>query len=232
MTGGPRISTIRCRAAALRSGSSPRCTSKAIRSSRRALSCGRYPSEAAVRQLIAPHRQECRHPARQHGLPVRRRAARRARDLVRERGPARRFDATRVKNMVNQLDYLKETASQTAGPYVHIGLAPQQAGFDIFENNFSNVLAGPEDQRRAYPHRRTRHRRIRDAAARCAAGDLAGQRGGQIQPPGRQAGQGDRQDVSRLGPRVLGLRDRRLRVRYDQARRRSRAATSVRWRRM
>jgi protocatechuate 3,4-dioxygenase, alpha subunit len=46
--------------------------------------------------------------------------------------------------MVNELDYLKETASQTAGPYVHIGLAPKQAGFDIFQNNFSNVLAGPK----------------------------------------------------------------------------------------
>lgn len=40
--------------------------------------------------------------------------------------------------------YLKETASQTAGPYVHIGLAPKQAGFDIFENNFGNVLVKPE----------------------------------------------------------------------------------------
>ena len=48
--------------------------------------------------------------------------------------------------MINQLDYLKETASQTAGPYVHIGLAPKQAGFDIFEKNFSNVLAGPKTQ--------------------------------------------------------------------------------------
>jgi protocatechuate 3,4-dioxygenase, alpha subunit len=46
--------------------------------------------------------------------------------------------------MLNQISQLKETASQTAGPYVHIGLAPKQAGFDIFENNFSNVLAGPE----------------------------------------------------------------------------------------
>ncbi len=34
----------------------------------------------------------------------------------------------------------RETASQTAGPYVHIGLAPEVAGFDIFENNFGNVL--------------------------------------------------------------------------------------------
>ncbi|HJV61420.1 MAG TPA: protocatechuate 3,4-dioxygenase subunit alpha [Albitalea sp.] len=39
---------------------------------------------------------------------------------------------------------LRETASQTAGPYVHIGLAPQAAGFDIFEKNFGPVLAGPD----------------------------------------------------------------------------------------
>ncbi len=46
--------------------------------------------------------------------------------------------------MLNQLNQLRETASQTAGPYVHIGLAPKQAGFDIFEKNFSNMLAGPD----------------------------------------------------------------------------------------
>ena len=39
---------------------------------------------------------------------------------------------------------MRETASQTAGPYVHIGLAPKAAGFDIFENNFGNVLVTPE----------------------------------------------------------------------------------------
>jgi protocatechuate 3,4-dioxygenase alpha subunit len=39
------------------------------------------------------------------------------------------------------LDYLPETPSQTAGPYVHIGLIPNQAGFDIFERPFSNVVA-------------------------------------------------------------------------------------------
>ena len=44
--------------------------------------------------------------------------------------------------MPQDLDYLKETASQTAGPFVHIGLIPQQAGFDIFENNFSNKIEG------------------------------------------------------------------------------------------
>ena len=44
--------------------------------------------------------------------------------------------------MPRQIKMLAETASQTAGPYVHIGLAPQQAGFDIFEKNFDNVLGG------------------------------------------------------------------------------------------
>lgn len=39
---------------------------------------------------------------------------------------------------------LPETASQTAGPYVHIGLAPKQAGFDIFENDFGSVLASTQ----------------------------------------------------------------------------------------
>ena len=43
--------------------------------------------------------------------------------------------------MVGKLDYLKETPSQTAGPYVHIGLIPHQAGFDIFERPFSDILA-------------------------------------------------------------------------------------------
>ena len=39
---------------------------------------------------------------------------------------------------------MRETASQTAGPFVHIGLAPQAAGFDIFENNFGSVLTNPQ----------------------------------------------------------------------------------------
>ncbi|MDX8482083.1 protocatechuate 3,4-dioxygenase subunit alpha [Mesorhizobium sp. VK24D] len=46
--------------------------------------------------------------------------------------------------MNRSLPYLAETASQTAGPYVHIGLIPHQAGFDIFDTEFSNVLTTPE----------------------------------------------------------------------------------------
>jgi len=41
------------------------------------------------------------------------------------------------------LGYLPETPSQTAGPYVHIGLIPRQAGFDIFENNLGATLLTP-----------------------------------------------------------------------------------------
>jgi protocatechuate 3,4-dioxygenase alpha subunit len=41
------------------------------------------------------------------------------------------------------LDYLPETPSQTAGPFVHIGLIPHQAGFEIFAHPFGNMLAGP-----------------------------------------------------------------------------------------
>ena len=46
--------------------------------------------------------------------------------------------------MIPKLDYLSETPSQTAGPYVHIGLIPHQAGFDIFARPFGNRLAGPD----------------------------------------------------------------------------------------
>ncbi|MDX1742297.1 MAG: protocatechuate 3,4-dioxygenase subunit alpha [Ruegeria sp.] len=45
--------------------------------------------------------------------------------------------------MVQQLNYLKETPSQTAGPYVHIGLAPGAAGFDIYDQELGWDIAGP-----------------------------------------------------------------------------------------
>jgi len=38
---------------------------------------------------------------------------------------------------------LKETPSQTAGPYVHIGLAPGAAGFDIYRQELGWDIAGP-----------------------------------------------------------------------------------------
>ncbi len=46
--------------------------------------------------------------------------------------------------MPQRLDYLIETASQTAGPYVHIGLAPGAAGFSIFGQELGQTIAAPE----------------------------------------------------------------------------------------
>jgi protocatechuate 3,4-dioxygenase alpha subunit len=46
--------------------------------------------------------------------------------------------------MADPLGYLKETASQTAGPYVHIGLSPGAAGFDIYAQELGHDVAGPE----------------------------------------------------------------------------------------
>lgn len=46
--------------------------------------------------------------------------------------------------MAQALNYLKESASQTAGPYVHIGLAPGAAGFDIYRQELGQTIAGPD----------------------------------------------------------------------------------------
>lgn len=45
--------------------------------------------------------------------------------------------------MPQPLDYLPESPSQTAGPYVHIGLAPGAAGFQIYERELGGDIAGP-----------------------------------------------------------------------------------------
>ena len=44
---------------------------------------------------------------------------------------------------MNEPVYLRETPSQTAGPYVHIGLAPGAAGFDIYDAELGRDIAGP-----------------------------------------------------------------------------------------
>ena len=46
--------------------------------------------------------------------------------------------------MPQPLAYLHESASQTAGPYVHIGLAPGAAGFDIYRRELGWDIAGPD----------------------------------------------------------------------------------------
>ena len=46
--------------------------------------------------------------------------------------------------MASQFPTLKETASQTAGPYVHIGLVPDFVGIDAYEHYFGAALVGPD----------------------------------------------------------------------------------------
>lgn len=45
--------------------------------------------------------------------------------------------------MAHEQKFLNETPSQTAGPYVHIGLAPGAAGFDIYNQELGWDIAGP-----------------------------------------------------------------------------------------
>ena len=45
--------------------------------------------------------------------------------------------------MADRLGYLKQSASQTAGPYVHIGLAPGAAGFRIYDEELGTDICGP-----------------------------------------------------------------------------------------
>lgn len=43
--------------------------------------------------------------------------------------------------MVQPLGYLKESASQTAGPYVHIGLTPNFSGIGgVYENDLGAAM--------------------------------------------------------------------------------------------
>ncbi|MBM3606767.1 MAG: protocatechuate 3,4-dioxygenase subunit alpha [Alphaproteobacteria bacterium] len=46
--------------------------------------------------------------------------------------------------MPQPLHYLKETPSQTADPFVHIGLAPGAAGFDIYREELGGQIAAAD----------------------------------------------------------------------------------------
>jgi protocatechuate 3,4-dioxygenase alpha subunit len=48
--------------------------------------------------------------------------------------------------MVQRLDRLKESPSQTAGPYIHIGATPNHAGIEIYGNggDLGRTMAGPD----------------------------------------------------------------------------------------
>lgn len=46
--------------------------------------------------------------------------------------------------MVQKLDYLRESPSQTAGPYVHIGCTPRYTGIEVYGEDLGHVMkTGP-----------------------------------------------------------------------------------------
>ena len=47
--------------------------------------------------------------------------------------------------MVQKLDHLKETPSQTAGPYIHIGATPNFSGIEgVYPQDLGKAMVGPE----------------------------------------------------------------------------------------
>ncbi len=121
--------------------------------------------------------------------------------------------------MPQPLNYLKETASQTAGPYVHIGLIPAMAGFDIFEKNFSNVLVTPNTE----GERITLEGKVVDGSGTPLRDVLLeiwqANAAGRYNHPSRSLGRRARRRFSWLGPRRLRFRERTGDVRDHQARR-------------
>ncbi len=84
--------------------------------------------------------------------------------------------------MPQPLTYLRETASQTAGPYVHIGLAPGAAGFKIFESELGTDIAGPNAAGERITVEGIVYRRHRRAGQGRADRGLAGQRRRHLRP--------------------------------------------------
>lgn len=93
---------------------------------------------------------------------------------------------------------LRETASQTAGPYVHIGMAPRATGIEVFEQEFGPVLVTPETQ----GERIAVEGRVIDGSGtpvRDAVIELW-----QANAAGRYAHPGDRQSSKALDPHFRG----------------------------
>ena len=120
--------------------------------------------------------------------------------------------------MAQPLPYLRETASQTAGPYVHIGLAPGAAGLRLFDAGAVERASSGRSRGRADPDRGPRRRRRRRAGARCADRALAGQRRRPLQASGGPPAESRSIRRSGAGAGRSGLRDRALLVRDGEAR--------------
>ena len=113
--------------------------------------------------------------------------------------------------MAQPLDYLQgDRRRRPPAPTSTSASTPSIAGFEIFESDLGNDIAGADTQGRAHHRRGPRHRRHRRAAQRRADRDLAGQRRRALQParPTR-AGKPLDADFRGWGRGRLRLRDRR-----------------------
>ncbi len=97
---------------------------------------GTIPDRSAIERLIAPLDMN-------NTIPMDARAYRF--DIV-LRAAGQRCSKTgwRATDMTQNLAYLKETASQTAGPYVHIGLNTQSGGHHrVYREDLGSRMVGP-----------------------------------------------------------------------------------------
>ena len=97
------------------------------------------PDKAAIEQLVAALDREATTADGCARLQVRHRAARPALDDVREPAGG--------ELMAQKLDRLKESPSQTAGPYVHIGTNPNWVEITgVWNEDLGLVMVGPDTQ--------------------------------------------------------------------------------------
>ena len=112
---------------------------------------------------------------------------------------------------------LTETASQTAGPYLHIGMMPRAGGIDVAWAEGLARDGRPRGAGPAHPVGRSDLRRHGHAGARRPGRDLAGQRAWPLRSSRRPPGQAARPRLPRLRPRGRRLQDGGVVVRHRQA---------------
>ncbi len=119
--------------------------------------------------------------------------------------------------MAQSLDRLKESASQTAGPYVHIGLTPNFSGIHgVYEADLGATLINEKTRGERIEIKAAGSRRLGYTAQGCAGGDLAGRCRWPLQLALR-ASRHRRSEFHRMGSAGDRHDDRRMRVQDDQA---------------
>ena len=145
------------------------------------------------------------------GLPLRHRTARQPPDLVREQAARRLMMSTRTLS--------SRDAVADRRPLCAYWIDSEPGRLRHLRQQFRRRHRRSRRGRRAHPHRGTDLRRLRSHRQGRAGRNLAGQRGGPLQPSRRSPGQVARSTLSRLGAHRNGFRDRPLPHQDHQARR-------------